>query len=247
MSPVAGAAARTAAAGTARLYAAWSTASPEPEAADRRCEGVADLARRRAQVSQSLFLTDGATAALTAQWDGAADPGTGDFPGHNEMIYDGANCYIRTAAGWTGFFLIDPGGPVGPNDPLWPLDALFGANEDAVATGPGEVRGEPVTHFRLTVDLGRADAAVPAGVSVPSGPYRVLRALPAEVWLDAAGRARRIAVNSAPAAGGSAVWSVAELWDFGVAADITPPGPDEILRPKDAYRLSEQEPSGPEG
>ena len=70
---VADAAARTVAAGTARLFAAWCKGSPLPEAADRRCEGVADLAARRARVSQSMFFTDRATAALMELGDG--DPG----------------------------------------------------------------------------------------------------------------------------------------------------------------------------
>ena len=158
------------------------------------------------------------------------------------MIYDGANAYIRVADNWTGFFLVDPGGPRGPNDPLWPLDALFGANGDAVEVGLETVRGVPATRYRLTVDLTRADTALPAGVSVPSGPYRSLRALPAEVWLDTAGLARRISVNSEPAAAANAqVWSIVELWDFGVAADITPPGPDEVLAPAEAYRLAGEE------
>ena len=197
---------------------------------------------RRARVSQSLFFTDGATAALTGHRDD--DPGTRDLSGHSEMIYDGANAYIRVADSWTGFFLTDPGGPRGPNDPLWPLDALFGASGDAMEIGPEAVRGVPATHYRLIVDLARADATVPAGVSVPSGPYRSLRALPAEVWLDAAGLARRISVNSEPSAAAEAqVWSVVELWDFGVAAVITPPGPDEVLAPAEAYRLAEEESS----
>jgi len=72
-SGVAAAAARAVAADTARLLAAWCTGSPLPEAADRRCEGVADLAARRASVSQSLFFTDGATATLIGLGDG--DPG----------------------------------------------------------------------------------------------------------------------------------------------------------------------------
>jgi hypothetical protein len=240
LSPVADAAARTAAAGTARLLAAWCMGSPLPEAADRRCEGVADLALRRARVSQSLFFTDGATAALTGHRD--EDPGTPDLSPDSEMVYDGANAYVRVGGRWTGFFLADPGGPRGPNDPLWPLDALFGATGDAVQIGQETVRGVPATHYRVTVDLARADAALPAGVSVPSGPYRSLRALPAEVWLDAAGLARRISVNSEPAAA-EAVWSIVELWDFGVAADITPPGPDEVLAPAEAFRLAEEESS----
>jgi hypothetical protein len=28
-------------------------------------------------------------------------------------------------------------------------------------------------------------------------------------------------------------WAVVELWDFGVAADITPPGPDEVVAPRE--------------
>jgi len=232
-------AARTVAAGTARLLAAWCVGSPLPEAADRRCEGVADLAARRARVSQSLFFTDRATAAITGL--GGDDSGLPDHVERSEMIYDGANAYVRVAGRWTGFSLADPGGPRGLSDPLWPLDALFGASDDAVEIGPEAVRGVPATHYRLTVDLARADAALPAGVSAPSGPYRSLSRLPAEVWLDAAGLACRISVNSEPAAAANVqVWSIVELWDWGVAADVTPPGPDEVLTPAEAYRLAEE-------
>jgi hypothetical protein len=241
--PVADAAGRTVAAGTARLFAAWCTGSPVPEAADRRCEGVADLATRRARVSQSLFLTDRATASLTELGDG--DPALRESIERSEMIYDGANAYVRVTDNWTGFFLVDPAGPRAVNDPLWPLDTLFGASDDAAEIGPEAVRGVPATRYRLTVDLARADAALPAGVSVPSGPYRLLGRLPAAVWLDSAGLARRVSVSSDPTVAADAqVWSIVELWDFGVAADITPPGPDELLAPREAYRLAEEEPPG---
>jgi hypothetical protein len=127
-----------------------------------------------------------------------------------------------------------------------PLDVLFGAGDDAVEIGPEVVRGVPATHCRLAIDLVRADAALPVGVSVPSGPHRSLRRLPGEVWLDAAGLARRISVNPGPAAAADAqVWSIVELWDFGVAADITPPGPGEVMAPSEAYRLAEEETRGP--
>ena len=136
---VAAAAARTVAAGTARLLAAWCTGSPLPGAPDRRCDGVADFAARRARVSQSLFLTDRTTAALMELGDG--ERGLRESAGQMEMIYDGANAYLRHADGWTGISLTDPGGPLGPYDPLWPLDALFGASDDAVEIGPEAVRG----------------------------------------------------------------------------------------------------------
>lgn len=259
---VANAAARTLAAGTARLFAAWCTGSPIPEAADRRCEGVADFKARRALVSQALFFTDGLTERFAAERIDRGDHGDrGEHGEHGEdtehtpstehaddaeapestepsqNIYDGANTYIRVGSQWTVFSPTDPAGPRGPNDPLWPLDALSGANdEDATDTGPESVRGEPTTRYRLTMDLGRADAAVPAGVSVPSGPYRSLSRLPAEVWLDEAGRARRIAVLSEPTASDDIrIWSVTELWDFGITVDIRLPDPAEILAPAQAY------------
>ena len=60
---------------------------------------------------------------------------------------------------------------------MWPLDALFGANDDGVEVGPDAVRGVPATRYRLTVDLARADAV---DVS-PPGPGEVLLT-PAEAY-----------------------------------------------------------------
>ena len=189
---------------------------------------------------QSLFFTDGGTTKFLAEH------GDSGLPEQSEMIYDGANAYIRVADRWTGFFLVEASGPRGVNDPLWPLDALFGASDDAVQIGSQVVRGVPVTRCRLTVDLARADAALPAGVSVPSGPYRLLSALPAEAWLDDAGLARRISVCSDPTtAADKQVWSIVELWDFGLPVDITPPRSDEVLPPAEAYRQAYEDTTGP--
>jgi hypothetical protein len=61
--------------------------------------------------------------------------------------------------------------------------------------------------------------------------------MPAEVWLDAAGLARRVAVSADPAtASGELAWTIVELWDFGTAVDITPPRPDEVVPPSEAYQ-----------
>jgi hypothetical protein len=229
--------ARTVAAGTARLFSAWGAGSTAPGAWERRCEGVADLAARRARVLQVLL-----PARLAAGFSGSGENEEilRELSEPSEMIYDGANAFVRVAGNWTGFSLGDPAGPRGPNDPLWPLDALSGARDDAVQTGHEDVRGVTVTHCRLTVDLARADAALPAGVSVPSGPYRALSRMPAQVWLDAAGLVRRVAVSAEPvtAADDVQIWAIAELWDFGLAVDISPPGPDEVLAPHEAYRDS---------
>jgi hypothetical protein len=49
--------------------------------------------------------------------------------------------------------------------------------------------------------------------------------------------ARRVAVGADPVtASGEQAWAIVELWDFGVAADITPPRPDEVVPPREAYQ-----------
>jgi hypothetical protein len=236
---IAAAAERTVAAGTARLFAAWSQGTPVPDQADRRCEGVADFGARRARVWQFPMFTAGFTAEFIEKHQTVDEDELAILREPQEMVYDGANAYIRVAGNWTGFFLGDRDGPRKVNDPVWPLDALFGAR-NAVQVGEEEVRAVPVTRYRVVMDLGQADAALPAGIAVPAGPYRALSRVPAEVWLDSAGQSRRIAV-----AGGDdpvPTWSILELWDFGVKADILPPTPTEVMPPHEAFPQSRATP-----
>jgi hypothetical protein len=212
---------------------------------------VADLAARRARVSE--VLVPGRMAAQLS-WLGEGSEVLGTLTQPCETLYDGARAYLQVSGRWTSFSRTDPAGPRSINDPLWPLDAMAGANGDAVETGADLVRDTSVTCYRLTVDLARASAAVPAGVSRPArlpralsqvralGRLAALSRLPAQVWLDRAGLIRRAAVSPEPAADGSATWLIVDLWDFGLAVDITPPRPDEIVAPRDAYRDG----SGPE-
>jgi hypothetical protein len=207
-------------------------ASPVPEAQDQRCEGVADLAGRRARVWEASLSERQAVEFSKRKGDDALRQALSE---PRETIYDGANAYTRVAGQWTGFFLGDREGPRGAGDPLWPLDALFGAGDDALEIGPETVRDVATARCHLTVDLARADGAIPVGVSVPAGPYRALRQMPAEVWLDASGLVRRVAVSLESMAGADDAqnWVIVELWDFGVAADITPPHPDEVAAPRE--------------
>jgi hypothetical protein len=234
---VAEAAERTVAARTSRVFAAWSDGSTVPDEADRRCEGIADFVARRARVWQIPLGTARIAAEFVERHRAAGDDDLAGLAEPQEMIYDGGNAYIHVADKWTGFFLGDAGGPRTVNDPLWPLDALFGA-KDIIELGPETVRGAATVRYCLTVDLARADAALRAGITVPTGPYRALRQIPAEVWLDSAGRARRIAVRTEAAAGDKQVpiWSIVEFWDFGVAAEIVPPSRAGIVPPREAYR-----------
>jgi hypothetical protein len=234
------AAARTVAAGSARVFYAWASGSPEPESADRRGEGIAEFAARRAHVSEVLMpvrdkqLADDVTGAGEEGGEEACAGLPHMLTDDRETVYDGANRYFQMGEVWTGFFLGDPDGPRTENDPLWPLDALFGAAENVTGLGHETVRGIAAAHARLSCDLARADAALPFGVTVPGGPYRRLRALPAEVWLDAEGRARRVAVQAAAHEPENSTWAVCELWDFGLPVTIKPPAPEELVHPREA-------------
>jgi hypothetical protein len=238
------AAARTAAAGSARLAFGVSAGSPVAGERDWVGEGVVDFTGRRALASQ-LFMParmhedlservrdDETAAELPPLWEALGQ--------RREVFYDGANQLLRAGDRWMTFTLDDRDGPRSHEDPLWPLDALFGAGEEVFALEEQPVRDVPTTHYRLTIDLASADALVPAGVIVPEGPYRRLRQLPAEAWLDAAGLARRIAIAKARRsnAAGEPIWMVAEFWDFGVPVTITPPEPDKITAPNEAAWLS---------
>lgn len=220
--------------GSARVFAAWCSGTPVPEAGDRHSEGVADLSARRARVLAVILTERYRRMFATPGDEGRDNPGDAS----HEEVYDGAAGYLRVGDNWTIFGgLVDPGGPRGPNDPLWPLDALFGARDDAVEVGVDDVRGEPTTRYRLTVDLGLADERLPAGVSVPGGSYRALSRIPAEVWLDSGGLARRIAVATEPTAPPDRqVWAVVELWDFGLPVEINPPDPADVMAPACAYQ-----------
>ena len=77
-----------------------------PEAADQRCEGIADLAARRARVGQAVVFTAGATAEFIAKHQD--DDSHGDLhelAEPQEVIYDGANTYLDAApARWPDYF-----------------------------------------------------------------------------------------------------------------------------------------------
>ncbi len=234
------AAARTSAVGSARLAFGVGTGSPVAGEGDWVGEGVVDFAGRRALASQ-LFMSermqeditqrvrdDEASARMPGMWEALAQ--------RREVLYDGGNQLLRAGDRWIAFMLEDREGPRHHEDPLWPLEALFGAGEDVTELEEQPVRDIRTVHYRLTVDLASADVSVPAGVTVPEGPYRRLRRLPTEVWLDAAGLARRIAIakTSRPETPGEQRWMVTEFWDFGVTVTITPPDPGQIIAPNEA-------------
>jgi len=179
---------------------------------------------------------------------GVLDPVTGEgestfeLPGGmgtlEQRIVDGQ--LYMTVPGQPGFFQLALEDLVGTpleaaSDPSGSLEALQGASDDVEEVGREDVRGEPTTHYRGTMDpevaienLGGAmrDAAGEALADVESFPF--------EAWIDDDGRIRRytavVELPASDATGGTAVTATTtmELFDFGVEVDVEAPPADQV-------------------
>ncbi len=97
-------------------------------------------------------------------------------------------------------------------DPGRSIQYLRSVSTELQTEGTEKVRGTRATHHRATVDLGREQ-----------GPPGRLVAL--EVWVDDQGRTRRLRYSPLGSPDITIVW---ELYDYGVAVDLTPPPPDKV-------------------
>jgi hypothetical protein len=124
------------------------------------------------------------------------------------------------------------------NDPTKSMEMLQGVSDDVTEVGAEDVRGEPTTHYRATVDLEKARDRAPEGTrAFIQQQIDVLgtSTMPLEVWLDDAGRLRRQRVDmdlsqmaaSTPGAP-THVTTTVEMFDFGAAVDAEPPPADEV-------------------
>ena len=131
--------------------------------------------------------------------------------------------------------------------PLWLLESLAKVQGESQVVGRDElVGGVETTRYSLALtegemshlawtELAQPDAAgseVPPRWSEPPPRSRARSAIPVQVWLDVEGRIRRMgfeleAWHPATIEGQEQtfdpVWSVTELWDFGVEINRQPP------------------------
>jgi hypothetical protein len=210
-----------------------------------RIEGVADLKRRVARTTLQHMTSELDNEMQSKFSEPVDDPEEEEarlgarafikmFKLSLENVYVGGATYTHVAdEGWADFRGGDRNGPTSIDNPLWLLDALLGARDDAVELGTDDVRGTPTSHLRLTIDLASADDQLTTGIMAPGPqPYRFLRQLPAEVWIDEQGLVRRMSYQSEPAgAGRGEWWQTTELWDFGLDVQIEIPTEDELIAP----------------
>jgi hypothetical protein len=136
---------------------------------------------------------------------------------------------LTTVAGETG---ASGFGSLGSSDPTSILDSLRGAGADVQEVGHDVVRGVETTHYRGQIDLSQALAKLPAAERERAA--SALQSLgtgtvPADVWIDAQGRLRKLAMDYGAASGTAQLGKVTlELFDFGTEVDVQAPPADQV-------------------
>ena len=123
-------------------------------------------------------------------------------------------------------------------DPTQALQFLKGAADDVTKVGEEQVRGADTTHYRATLDLGRAAEQAGNDKAAVDRLIKQLgsRTVPADLWIDEEGRLRKMRYEVAfqgsggqnPPAQGKAATTI-ELFDFGTEVRATPPPADQVV------------------
>jgi hypothetical protein len=167
-----------------------------------------------------------------------------------EMIFDGSDglvMYMRSAlfdkmvptGKWVKMDLekmaekegADLGGIMSANqaDPSQSLRMLT-ASSGAHVTGSERIRGVQTTRYAFNIDFKKLAHDNKAFKQLTDATGSVTA--PAEAWIDARGRVRRLAVTMTMGAklGAPMTMSMTEdLYDFGVHVDVTPPSDDAVV------------------
>jgi hypothetical protein len=122
------------------------------------------------------------------------------------------------------------------NDPSQALSYLTGASSNVQNLGTDTIRGVQTTHYRAAVDLEKVVAHAPAGdrKALRKTVATLRRQLgsttfPVDVWIDSAGRARRISEKMSMPALAANMSMTEDLYDFGVKVNVTPPPADQTI------------------
>jgi hypothetical protein len=139
---------------------------------------------------------------------------------------------------------------VGESDPTRFLAYLETVSDDVTKVGTEKVRGVDTTHYHATFDLAKAvdQERVPqslrdalAKLKATNGVGADLPTIPADIFLDAQGRLRRLSMQldlasfAAGIGGGSGragsiptVTTTIEMYEFGVPVHVTKPPADQV-------------------
>lgn len=124
-------------------------------------------------------------------------------------------------------------GPLAPGNPSDLFAFLVGGPEGVEDLGTEDVRGQPMRHFAVVIDLEAAAEAGGADREQIDQTIEMLgtSSLPAELWIDEQGRLGRMAFSAEidqPGVGQGTIGVDMQLFDYGVAVDVQRPPPDKI-------------------
>lgn len=187
-------------------------------------EGVTDFGRAWTLVQCDPVNDSDESSAKAARFAATAREGGGGIGGmlrnvlsvEQTLMYYGGVVFTQLPDGrfWTRETPVD-GAARHPNDPVWLVDALYGAVEmvEDLVTTP--VAGDSEERLSGILDLKVANGRSPHGVRqpLPGGRFSRNTRLPCRIWLTAGQRARRISIGLP---GRTRLWISAEFWDFGV-------------------------------
>ena len=238
---IAAAARETVASGSARVHARVFSDPPQPPEHDFGSvqEGVTDFARRRTRAEERPTGRgwESLVGRFVARWPWLDDLGGEEDDGEDEqqpvrIVYAGTNRYVYgDDRGWCSYSGDDGDDDASARhtlDPAWIVGVLAGV-DGACERAAGRVGGEPCRRFGFGIDLRRHLERLALRSQRPFGnPH-----LAGDVWIDAAGRIRRVTWTSFAARRPRSplrdvgvvegLWRTTELSAFGLAVDIEVP------------------------
>lgn len=131
-----------------------------------------------------------------------------------------------------------------PGDPSELLSALEAAGAQVTEVGTTQIQGTSVTEYAVQVDLAKLAAAAPSGVresDVAQAEQELgSSTLPLKVWVDGAGRVRRVSMSLTVTPNASSTGSsgptgpvsldmVIDISDDGVPVQVTAPPASEVV------------------
>jgi hypothetical protein len=225
---------------------------------------VANTAATTSRVAVSTTMSGpGMTTTITATGEfdyahprGVLRMGGGLGPGGVEVRYLPPQLYVKFAGAagmpvpegksWVEISL--PGQAAAESLPFLPLGNVHASPMDLLAAltamaskvtdlGPATIRGVAVTHYRVTVDLAKAEAHQQPQARAEFHSFASsldTATLPVDVWVDGQARVRRIAISlpMPPGSGmpaGLRVSEAVDYYDFGVPVRVSAPPASEVM------------------
>ena len=197
-----------------------------PVAADITGSGGFDFVHKSGTLDLTVTNTKAASRTAQVRIIGSdvyvSSPELPALTGGKPWVHVDAGAYLRGQGQGSGAL-----GGFQAGDPTKVLDLLQKLSGTVTQVGPETIGGVPTTHYRGTVDL--ASPTSGSGSSAFGQRFAQLfgfGSVPVDVWVDSAGRARRLEVTISLF--GITAKAQDDLGDFGAPVVVTPPPANDV-------------------